>query len=71
MKTLMTVDEVVNALGGNRPVAELLGRGSSAVSNWRKAGRFADRASDRAKIQAALAEKGMEANESLFDSAAA
>lgn len=32
---LRSVDEVVDALGGTAAVADLLGVGSSAVSNWR------------------------------------
>lgn len=31
----MTIDEWVEALGGNRVVAALFGVGQSAVSNWR------------------------------------
>jgi hypothetical protein len=34
-RTLTTVDEVVDALGGNYSVAILTGYGKTAVSNWR------------------------------------
>lgn len=40
MIQLHTADEVVDALGGTRVVAELFGRTDPAVSNWRKAGKF-------------------------------
>lgn len=32
---LTTTTEVIDALGGNQPVAELTNRGVQAVSNWR------------------------------------
>ena len=35
---LNTPEEVIDALGGNQPVAELFGVGSSAVSNYKKTG---------------------------------
>ena len=41
MQELVTVKEVVDALGGNRPVAELTGRKyQNAVSNWKSLGTF-------------------------------
>ena len=41
MRELQTVAEVVEALGGNRAVAELTGKESdSAVANWKKRGSF-------------------------------
>ena len=36
MKTLTSTRLVIDALGGNRPVAELLGTTHKAVSNWRR-----------------------------------
>lgn len=35
---LVTVDELLDALGGTGAVADLLGIGASTVSNWRAAG---------------------------------
>lgn len=40
MNELRTADEVIEALGGTKAVADLLGRTDPAVSNWRKAGQF-------------------------------
>jgi hypothetical protein len=40
MKTLHTVDEVVDALGGTKKAAEHLGLRMSAISNWRRARRI-------------------------------
>ena len=37
---LLTADAVVDALGGTKAVANLIGRTDPAVSNWRKAGKF-------------------------------
>lgn len=39
----MNVSQVIDLLGGNKPVAELFGVGTSAVSNWRKFNRFPER----------------------------
>lgn len=39
----MTVSDVIDALGGNTPVAALFGVGTSAVSNWRAQGEFPQR----------------------------
>ena len=36
METIYTTSEVLDALGGNQPVAELTGSTPKAVSNWRK-----------------------------------
>lgn len=35
-ETLKTVDEVIDAFGGNTVLAEWLGIGDTAVSNWRE-----------------------------------
>ena len=40
MEVLTNVDAVIDALGGNGPVSKLFGFVPSAVSNWRKLGRF-------------------------------
>ena len=40
LEILETTTDVIDALGGNRPVAELTGRTAPAVSNWRKFGVF-------------------------------
>jgi hypothetical protein len=37
---LRTATQVIDALGGNRPVADLLGVTPAAVSNWRHFGVF-------------------------------
>lgn len=63
-KNLTTVDEVVEALGGTTAVADRLGIGPSAVSNWRARGSIA-----RAKfvvISRALAAVGKQADDDLF-----
>jgi hypothetical protein len=39
-KTLSTVGQVIEALGGTGSMAKLTRRTASAVSNWRKAGVF-------------------------------
>ena len=39
----MTVDDLVEAFGGNVALADIAGVGSTAVSNWRKAGRIPPR----------------------------
>lgn len=40
MDVLKTTSEVMDALGGNIPVAELTGSRPKAVSNWRASGTF-------------------------------
>ena len=40
MSTLSTTDEVIDALGGNVVVAAITETSSSAISNWRAAGKF-------------------------------
>lgn len=39
----MQVSEVIDALGGNKAVAEMFGVGVSAVSNWRSWNKFPPR----------------------------
>lgn len=43
MGGMKTLPEVIALLGGNKGVAEIFGVRSSAVSNWRAAGRFPER----------------------------
>jgi DNA-binding transcriptional regulator YdaS (Cro superfamily) len=38
MLTITTVNEVIDALGGNAALASLTGVGPSAVTNWRERG---------------------------------
>lgn len=40
MEELSTTSEVMDALGGNTPVAQLTGSKPTAVSNWRKSETF-------------------------------
>jgi hypothetical protein len=40
MRSLKTVDEVIDALGGTTATARLTGRTLSAVSNWRSTKRL-------------------------------
>jgi hypothetical protein len=40
MQKLSTTDEVIDALGGNIPVAALTSATNKAVSNWRSYGTF-------------------------------
>jgi hypothetical protein len=60
----MTADDLIDALGGNLAVAEIAGVGSSAVSNWRRAGRLPPRLYLR--LAAAGRERGVEVPEGLF-----
>ena len=43
MNTLTTVDEIVEALGGNQNVADLFGVLPTSVSNWKAFGGFPER----------------------------
>ena len=61
---ISTVDGMIEALGGNTAVAALTGRGSSAVSNWRKRGRVPAELSR--VVERALAERGEQVAPSLF-----
>jgi hypothetical protein len=40
LETLSTASEIIDALGGNRPVADLTLSKPNAVSNWRNFGTF-------------------------------
>lgn len=61
---LMTVDSVIEAVGGASAAAALAGVGLPAVSNWKARGKIARDKSDL--FRNALAAKGMEAAPSVF-----
>lgn len=62
---MMTVDDVIDALGGTLAVAELFGVGRTAVVNWRTFGKFPARLHYRlAKV---CAERGVALDERLLD----
>lgn len=70
MKTLSTVDDVVEVLG--RPLLmQILGVTTGSVSNWLKDGRFPDRASMYRTVRDACVERGYEPDERLFGGAMA
>lgn len=60
----MTVKQVIDKLGGNREVAELLGVTPPAVSNWKAFGRFPERLHFR--LYKICQDRGIELPESLF-----
>jgi DNA-binding transcriptional regulator YdaS (Cro superfamily) len=64
-RTIYTFDGLIDALGGNKAAAELLGVAPPVVSQWRKAGRIPARRMER--IQAELARARATAVRSLFD----
>lgn len=64
-RRVYTFDGVVDALGGNKAVASLLGVTQPMVTYWRRAGRFPARSSQR--IDAELARKGCTAPRHLYD----
>lgn len=62
---LKTVDEVVTALGGNMAVVMLTGsKHGSAVSNWKKLGKFP--AKTHKIIKDALQERALDAPDELW-----
>ena len=63
IRNIETVDEVINALGGNTRVAKALGTTSKAVSNWRKRG-LPPQTADA--LRALLMAKGYQAPSSLW-----
>jgi len=68
--TLDTAAKVIEALGGNRAVADLIGVRPTAVSNWTcRRGVFPPRTWD--VMSRALAERGMRAPSSLWQMAEA
>lgn len=64
-KELRTADEVVEALGGTGAVARMTRRVDSAVSNWRKAGRFPSRL--YLVFSRELEQRGIRARRDLWD----
>jgi len=64
-RRIYTFDGVVDALGGNKAAANLLGVTLPMVSYWRRAGQFPARSSQR--IDAELARKGATAMRALYD----
>lgn len=62
---LTSFEQVLAAVGGFAAVAQLAGETKSAVSRWRKAGRFPGRFMLR--IEAELARKGATAPRHLWD----
>jgi len=61
---LDTVEAVIAALGGNGPVAELLGISEQAVSNWKSRGAIP--AEWFLRFDEALTARGMRADRSVF-----
>jgi hypothetical protein len=64
--TLDTVDEVLDALGGNAQVARLLGETPQTVGNWRLATRRRIPAVHFMNIASLLEERGLYAHSSVF-----
>jgi hypothetical protein len=62
---IYTFDGVVDAIGGNKAVASLLGVTQAMVTYWRRAGRFPARSMPR--IEAELARKNRTAVRDLWD----
>jgi hypothetical protein len=67
--TFHSTIEVIDALGGTQPVADLTGRTYNAAFNWRSAGKFP--CNTYLKMQAALAAHGHNAPASLWGMAEA
>lgn len=63
-KTLHTVDQVFDELGGIQSIIELTGAKYNRVHNWRAFGRFP--ANSYRAIKEALAAKGLDADEALW-----
>lgn len=61
---LSSVNDIVEALGGTKKVAELIGRTDPAISNWRKLGCFP--ASTYLVIKGELEKKNKTAPDSLW-----
>lgn len=64
MTKLTTTDEIIKALGGNRPVALITGRTPKAVSNWRVFPTFPS--NTYLALQLALGARGIEAPPELW-----
>lgn len=65
MRTLTTVDDVVELLG-RATLMRILGVTTGSVSNWLKDGRFPDRASMFRTVRDACVERGYDLDERLF-----
>lgn len=61
-----TTDAVIDFLGGNGPVGELVGAKPKAVSNWRNAARGRFPAETFLALQRALAARGRTASPGLW-----
>jgi hypothetical protein len=64
MHLLITVDEVIEELGGNAAAAKLLGVGYSSITNWRMFDRFP--ASTYVQIQTELNRRDKVASDYLW-----
>lgn len=62
---LTTFDAVLNAVGGFRALASLIGVSTTLTYRWREAGRFPAYTLDR--IEAALNPRGLTVARALFD----
>jgi hypothetical protein len=65
MRTLTTVDEVVDALGGTKKCADHLGLRMSAISNWRAARRIPGHWHKRLRRE--FLDRDMLIDDSVFD----
>jgi hypothetical protein len=65
MAHLKTTSAVMDALGGNSPIAEITGRNNKAVSQWRRFSAFP--ANTFVILKSALAVKGHTAPDSLWN----
>lgn len=64
MQTLSTVDDIIRELGGTGAVAQMLGRGDSAVSNWKAYRRFPP--NTYVVLTSAIRRRGKRAPDSLW-----
>lgn len=64
-RRIRTVPGVIDALGGNQPVAKMVGTTHKAVSNWRRPGRKLPAATYMA-LQIELADRGLSATIDLW-----
>ena len=61
----MTASELIDALGGNKPVSEMMQVRRSAVSNWRKFGQLPPRL--YLKFEDACRARGVKCPRELFE----
>lgn len=66
MVAMMTVDEIIDQLGGTGETARKLNVSSSRVSNWRKVGRFPDSVDIHSRLTRVCAPLGIELDVALF-----